>query len=133
MITDGHIHAPCIHTQPSLNEIPASDVDPNLSKTPPPSNEGGERKRPAPADGDENVDPKDKPPKAKQPRTIEIELPPPSDTRQDATSKMGDGLGVRVCVHVCIGKWQAGSVVVASSSHPRIVSSIPTLQLALPL
>ena len=30
-------------------------------------NEGGERKRPAPADGDENIDPEDEPPKAKQP------------------------------------------------------------------
>ena len=73
-----------MHTQPSLNEVPAPTLAPASSETPPPSNEGGERKRPAPADGDENLDPEDKAPKAKQPRTIEIELPP-SDTSQDTT------------------------------------------------
>ena len=73
-----------MHTQPSLNEVPAPAVAPTSSQTPPPSNEGGERKRPAPACGDENLDPEDKPPKTKQPRTIEIELPP-SNTSQDTT------------------------------------------------
>ena len=75
------------HIQPSLNEVPApTPAQPTSSQTPPPSNEGGEgeRKRPAPADGDGTVDPDDRPPKAKQPRTIEIELPP-STTGQDTT------------------------------------------------
>lgn len=75
-------------TQPSLNEVPApTPAQPTSSQTPPPSNEGGgggERKRPAPADGNGTIDPDDKPPKAKQPRTIEIELPP-STTSQDTT------------------------------------------------
>ena len=76
-----------MHTQPSLNEVPAPAVAPTLSQTPPPSNEARERKRPALADGDENPDPEDKPPKAKQLRTIKVELPP-SDTSQDTTGMM---------------------------------------------
>jgi hypothetical protein len=75
-----------MHTQPSLNEVPAPTLaQPTSSQTPPPSNEGGgERKRPAPAgDGDENIDPDDKPPKTKQPRTIEIELTPSSATQDN--------------------------------------------------
>ena len=76
-----------MHTQPSLNEVPEPAPASTSSQTPPPSSEGGERKRPAPADGDENIDPDDKLPRAKQPRTIEIDLPP-SNTNQDTTGKM---------------------------------------------
>ena len=89
------------HTQPSLNEVPAPTPAPTSSQTPPPSNEGGERKRSAPAGGDENVDPEDKPPKAKQPRTIEIELPP-SNTSQDTTGMSCVSVSVHVCVCVCV-------------------------------
>ena len=63
--------------QPSLNELPARH-------TPPPNNEAQERKRPAAA-SDENTDPEGKPPKAKQPRTIEIELASSTTDAQDSS------------------------------------------------
>ena len=51
-----------LSSQPSLNELPATDAS-----------GGGGRKR-AHAN-DENVDPSTQPPVVKQPRTIEIDLP----------------------------------------------------------
>ena len=90
-----------MHTQPSLNEVPVTAPALTSSQTPPPSNEGGERKRPAPADGDENIDPEDEPPKAKQPRTIEIELSP-SETSQDTTGKRSVCVCVTPCVNACL-------------------------------
>ena len=56
-----------------MNELPATT--PTASTAPPPSNGVGERKRPAAAD-DESSDAENKPPKSKQPRTIEIKLGP---------------------------------------------------------
>lgn len=72
-----HMH---LYVQPSLNELPATT--PPTSSSPPPSYDGRERKRPA-AVSDENTDPESKPPKLKQPRTIEIELPPSTNESQD--------------------------------------------------
>lgn len=85
--------------QPSLNEVPVTT--PQAASTLPPSNEGVERKRPAGAD-DENINPEEKPPKPKQPRTIEIELAPSANDNQDTSG---------MCVHVYLAVWHSLGII----------------------
>ena len=80
-----HIHAHAhSNVQPSLNELPATT--PTTSNAPPLSNSEGGRKRPAAVDG-ESDDIENKPPKTKQPRTIEIELGPSTTDSSDTTGE----------------------------------------------